>query len=42
VLPGRTSNVAGRPERKTLYITDSEGIYRIHLKIAGEPIVTGK
>ena len=43
VLPGRTSNVAwAGPERKTLYITDSEGIYRIHLKIAGEPIVTGK
>jgi gluconolactonase len=43
VLPGRTSNVAwAGPDRKTLYITDSEGIYRIHLKIAGEPIVTGK
>jgi gluconolactonase len=43
VLPGRTSNVAwAGPDRKTLYITDSEGIYRIHLKIAGEPIVNSK
>ena len=43
LLPGRTSNVAwAGPDRKTLYITDSEGIYRVHLKIAGEPLVKGK
>lgn len=40
VVPGRTSNVAwAGPDRKTLYITGSEGIFRVHLKIAGEPLV---
>jgi gluconolactonase len=43
LLPGRTSNVTwAGPDRKTLYITDSEGIYRVHLKIAGEPLVMHK
>lgn len=43
VVPGRTSNVAwAGPDRKTLYITGSEGIFRVHLNIAGEPMVKGK
>lgn len=43
VVPGRTSNVAwAGADRKTLYITGSEGIFRVHLKIAGEPLVKGK
>ena len=43
LVPGRTSNVAwAGPDRKTLYITGSEGIFRVHLKIAGEPLVKGK
>jgi gluconolactonase len=43
LLPGRTSNVAwAGADRKTLYITDSEGIFRVHLKIAGEPLVMHK
>jgi gluconolactonase len=43
VVPGRTSNVAwAGPDRKTLYITGSEGIFRVHLKVAGEPLVRGK
>jgi len=25
-------------DRKMLYITGSEGIFRVHLKIAGEPV----
>lgn len=40
VMPGRVANVAwGGDDRKTLYITGSEGIFRVHLKIAGEPLV---
>jgi gluconolactonase len=43
LLPGRTSNVAwAGADRKMLYITDSEGIYRVHLKIAGEPLTKPK
>jgi gluconolactonase len=43
LVPGRTSNVAwAGPDRKTIYITGSEGIFRVHLKIAGEPLVKGK
>lgn len=43
LVPGRTSNVAwAGPDRKTLYITGSEGIFRVHLKIAGEPLVKAK
>jgi len=43
LVPGRTSNVAwAGPDRKTLYITGSEGIFRVHLNIAGEPLVKGK
>lgn len=40
VMPGRVANVAwGGADRKLLYITGSEGIFRVHLKIAGEPLV---
>ena len=43
VVPGRTSNVAwAGPDHKTLYITGSEGIFRVHLNIAGEPLVKEK
>lgn len=43
VMPERVSNVAwGGSDRKTLYITASKSIYRIDLKIPGEPIVHGK
>ena len=39
VPPGRVSNVAwAGADRKTLYITASGSIYRVHLKIAGEPL----
>jgi gluconolactonase len=43
LMPGRVANVAwAGADRKMLYITGSEGIFRVHLKIAGEPIVRGK
>jgi gluconolactonase len=43
LVPGRTSNVAwAGPDRKTLYVTGSEGIFRVHLNIAGEPLVKSK
>jgi gluconolactonase len=43
VMPERVSNVAwGGPNRKTLYITASTSVYRVHLKISGEPVVKGK
>jgi len=43
LVPGRTSNVAwAGPDRKTIYITGSEGIFRVHLNIAGEPLVKSK
>ncbi len=39
LMPGRVANVAwGGADRKVLYITGSEGIFRVHLKIAGEPV----
>lgn len=39
VMPQRVSNVAwAGPDRKMLYITDSDSIYRIHLNIPGEPV----
>jgi gluconolactonase len=39
LIPGRVANVAwAGPDRKMLYITGSEGIFRVHLKIAGEPL----
>jgi gluconolactonase len=40
VTPEKSANVAwGGPDHKTLYITASSSIYRIHLNIAGEPFV---
>jgi gluconolactonase len=43
VMPERTANVAwAGPDRKTLYICASTSIYRVQLKIAGEPFVQGK
>ncbi len=43
VMPERVGNVAwGGPDRKTLYICASTSLYRVHLKIAGEPVVHGK
>jgi len=40
VMPERVGNVAwGGPDHKTLYICASTSVYRVHLKIAGEPIV---
>lgn len=43
LVPGRTSNVAwAEPDRKTLFITGSDGIFRVHLRIAGEPLVKAK
>jgi len=43
VMPERVGNVAwGGPDRKTLYICASTSIYRVHLKIAGEPVVMKK
>ncbi len=43
VMPERVANVAWAGlDRKTLYITASTSVYRVHLKIAGEPIVQSK
>lgn len=42
-MPERTANLAWAGEdRKTLYITASTSVYRVHLKIAGEPVIQGK
>jgi gluconolactonase len=39
LMPGRVANLAwAGADRKMLYITGSEGIFRVHLKIAGEPV----
>ena len=43
LIPEITANLAwGGPDRKTLYITASGSIYRIHLKIAGAPLIRGQ
>ncbi len=43
VMPEKSANVAwGGPDRKTLYITASTSIYRIHLMIAGAPLIRGR
>ncbi len=40
VIGEKVANVAwAGPDRKTLYIVASSSIYRVHLNIAGEPIV---
>lgn len=43
VMPEKSANVAwGGPDRKTLYITASSSVYRVHLNIAGAPVVRGR
>ena len=43
VMPEKSANVAwGGPDHKTLYITASSSIYRIHLNVAGGPFVRGR
>ena len=43
LMPERTSNVAwGGPDRKTLYITASSGVYRIRLNVTGLPVVESR
>ena len=43
VMPERSANVAwGGPDHKTLYITASSSIYRVHLNVAGAPFVKGR
>jgi gluconolactonase len=43
VVPEKAANVTwGGPDRKTLYITASSSVYRIHLNSAGAPLVRGK
>lgn len=39
LIPERVSNCAWGPDGHTLYITASTSIYRVKLKIAGEPVV---
>jgi len=42
-FPQRVANVAwGGPDHKTLYICASSDLYRIHLNIAGEPLIQNK
>jgi gluconolactonase len=39
VMPERTSNLTwAGPDRRTLYITASTSVYRVRLKIAGDPV----
>jgi gluconolactonase len=43
LMPERVSNMTwAGPDRKTLYITATSSIYRVHLKIAGAPLIMGK
>jgi gluconolactonase len=43
LVPERTANVAwAGPDRRTLYICASTSVYRVHLKIAGAPLIKGK
>jgi gluconolactonase len=40
LIPERVANLAwAGPERKTLYIAATDKVYRVHLKIAGEPLI---
>lgn len=41
-IPERVANLAWGPDRHTLYIAASTSIYRVRLKIAGEPVVRNK
>ncbi len=43
VMPERVSNLTwAGPDRKMLYITAGTSVYRVHLRIAGEPIVQSR
>ena len=43
LMPERVSNVAwAGPDHKTLYITASTSIYRVHLQIAGAPLIRAR
>jgi gluconolactonase len=43
LMPNGVSNVAwAGADRKTLYITATNSVYRVHLNIAGAPLVKGK
>ncbi|HLY41986.1 MAG TPA: SMP-30/gluconolactonase/LRE family protein [Terracidiphilus sp.] len=43
LIPEKVSNLAwAGADRKTLYITASSSIYRVHLKIAGAPMIHGQ
>ena len=43
LTPEKSANVAwGGPDRQTLYITASSSIYRVHLNIAGAPLIRRK
>jgi len=43
VMPERVSNVAwGEADRKTLYITASSSVYRVHLGVPGAPLIKSK
>jgi gluconolactonase len=43
LISEKVANVAwAGPDRKTLYICASTSVYRVHLKIAGEPLIQAK
>ena len=43
VMPEKSANCTwAGPDRKTLYITASSGVYRVHLNIAGAPLTRGR
>jgi gluconolactonase len=43
LIAEKVANVAwAGPDRKTLYICASTSVYRVHLKIAGEPLIQAK
>lgn len=43
VMPEKAANVAwAGPDRKTLYITASRSVYRVHLNIAGAPLTRSR
>jgi gluconolactonase len=42
LMPEKVANLAwAGPDRKMLYITASTSVYRVHLKIAGAPVIRG-
>ena len=43
LMPEKVANLAwAGPDRKMLYITASSSVYRVHLKIAGAPLIRGQ